>query len=73
MQDFPGGPLVKNLPAGAEDMGSQRMETWVPSMKIPRAVWQLSPGSRNKRIRSSLKTDHQNYRVACPRATRGSP
>ena len=34
--DFPGGPVVKNLPANAGDMGS----TW--SWKIPSAVRQLS-------------------------------
>ena len=41
MKDFPCGPVVKNLPAGAGDMGSQSMETWVLSRKIQRAVGQL--------------------------------
>ena len=38
-RDFPGGPVVKNLPSKAGDMGS------IPSRgtKIPHAVGQLSP------------------------------
>ena len=35
----PGGPVVKNLPANAEDMGS--VPAW--SRKIPHASEQLSP------------------------------
>ena len=37
--DFPGGPVVENLPCNAEDMGS------IPSLgtKIPHAVEQVSP------------------------------
>ena len=38
-RDFPGGPVVKNLPANAEDMGS--VPAW--SRKIPHASEQLSP------------------------------
>ena len=39
LRDFPGGPVVKNLPSNAGDMGS------VPGggTKIPHAVGQLSP------------------------------
>ena len=38
-RDFPGGPVVKNLPSNAGDMGS------IPGrgIKIPHAVGQLSP------------------------------
>ena len=38
-RDFPGGPVVKNLPSNAGDVGS------IPSRgtKIPHAVGQLSP------------------------------
>ena len=37
--DFPGGPVVKNLPSNAGDTGS------IPGQgtKIPHATWQLSP------------------------------
>ena len=37
--DFPGSPVVKNLPANAEDMGS------IPGLeiKIPHATGRLSP------------------------------
>ena len=38
--DFPGGPVVKNLPASAGDMGS---DPW--SGKSPHAMEQLSPHS----------------------------
>ena len=38
MVDFPGGPVVKNLPTNAGDTGS------IPgSGKIPKALEQLSP------------------------------
>ena len=38
MSDFPGGPVVKNLPANTGDMSS------IPGpRKIPQAVGQLSP------------------------------
>ena len=39
VMDFPGGPVVKNLPSNAGDMGS------IPGRgtKIPHAVGQLSP------------------------------
>ena len=38
-QDFPGGPVVKNPPSKAEDVG------WIPGQgtKIPHAAGQLSP------------------------------
>ena len=37
--DFPGGPMVKNLPSNAKDMGS------IPGQgtKIPHTAWQVSP------------------------------
>ena len=38
--DFSGGPVVKNLPAGAGDTG---FDPW--SGKIPRALEQLSSGT----------------------------
>ena len=37
--DFPGGPVVKNLPSNAEDAGS--IPGW--GTKIPYAAGQLSP------------------------------
>ena len=39
LQDFPGGPGVKNPPSSAGDMG------WIPGWgtKIPHAVGQLNP------------------------------
>ena len=37
--DFPGGPVVKNLPANAEDMDLISG----PGTKIPHAIGQLSP------------------------------
>ena len=39
MGDFPGGPVVKNPPSNAGDMGS--IPGW--GAKIPQAVGQLSP------------------------------
>ena len=36
-EGFPGGSVVKNLPAKAGDIGS------IPGRKIPRATQQLSP------------------------------
>ena len=38
MRDFPGGPVVKNLPSNAGDMGS--MPGW--GTKIPHAMERLS-------------------------------
>ena len=37
--DFPGGPMVKNLPSNAKDMGS------IPGQgtKILHTAWQISP------------------------------
>ena len=40
-QDFPGGPVVKNLPCNARDSGS----TPGQGTKIPHAMQQLSPSS----------------------------
>ena len=41
MWDFSGGPVIKNLPLNAGDLGS------IPGQgtKIPHALEQLSPGS----------------------------
>ena len=39
--DFPGGPLVKNPPANAGDLGSIGHWSW----KSPHAAEQLSPGA----------------------------
>ena len=43
-RDFPGGPVVKNAPCNAGDMGS------IPGQgtKIPHAERQLSPGSTTR-------------------------
>ena len=43
LRDFPGGPVVKNLPSNAWDAGS------IPSQgtKIPHATGQLSPPRHN--------------------------
>ena len=43
-EDFPGGPVVKNLPSNAGDLGS------IPGQgtKIPNAVRQLSPHSTTR-------------------------
>ena len=38
-RDFPGGPVVKNLPSNAGDAGS--IPGW--KIKIPHAEWQLNP------------------------------
>ena len=38
--DFPGGPVVKNLPSNAGDVSSTRQET-----KIPHASGQQSPSA----------------------------
>ena len=44
LRDFPGGPVVKNLPSNAGDLGS------IPGQgtKIPNAVRQLSPHSTTR-------------------------
>ena len=39
LENFPGGPMVKNLPSNAEDPGS--IPGW--GIKIPHASKQLSP------------------------------
>ena len=51
-QDFPGDPVVKNLPANTGDMGSIPG----PETKIPHAVRQLSPHSTMKIRRVATKT-----------------
>ena len=43
-QDFPGGPMVKNLPCNAEDVGS--IPGW--GTRIPHAVRYLSPDAARK-------------------------
>ena len=43
MRDFPGGPVVKNLPCKAEDMGS--IPGW--GTKIPQVAEQLSLPAAN--------------------------
>ena len=54
-QDFPGGPVVNNLPANAGDMGlAPRQET-----KIPQAVEQLSQCTITKEsLQAPMKTYH---------------
>ena len=56
-QDFPGGPVVKNLPCNAGDMGS------IPGRgpKIPHAMGQLS-----RRATTRDKPTHHNKDPACP-------
>ena len=47
-RDFPGGPVVKNLPSDAEDMGL------IPGQgtKIPHAAGQLSPHATTTELAS---------------------
>ena len=49
-RDFPGGPVVKNPPSNAEDVGS------IPSQrtKIPHATGQLSPQATTKTQHSQI-------------------
>ena len=42
LRDFPGGPVVKNPPSNAGDMGSAPGQ----GTKIPHATGQLSPDQR---------------------------
>ena len=44
LRDFPGGPVVKNLPSNAGDMG------WIPGQgtRIPHVVGQQSPHATSK-------------------------
>ena len=44
MKDFPGGPVVKNLPCNAGDKGS--IPGW--GNKIPQAMEQLNPCATNR-------------------------
>ena len=68
--DLPAGPVVKNLPSNARDMGS------IPGRgtKIPHATEQLSP-----RATTREKAECHNYRALAPqlernpRATRKDP
>ena len=52
LKDFPGGPMVKNLPCNAGDAG------FIPGRgtEIPHAVRQLSPCSTTKIRRVVTKT-----------------
>ena len=46
LKGFPGGPVIKNPPANAGDMGSSKYWTihgW--SSKLPHTTRQLSPGT----------------------------
>ena len=45
--DFPGAPMVKNLPCNVEDKGSISSE----EAKIPQAVDQLSPHAATRNFR----------------------
>ena len=56
MGDFPGGPMVKNLPCNAGDVSS------IPGQgtKIPQAAEQLSPGTRTP------ESTHHNLIVHAP-------
>ena len=49
--DFPDGPVVKNLPPNAGDIGS------IPGRgtKIPHATWQLRPLAENRETRPTEK------------------
>ena len=65
--DFPGGAVVKNLPANSGDTGSspgpgrshvpQRDKTHVPQLLKPA---RLEPVLRNKRSHRNEKTAHRN-------------
>ena len=55
--DFPGAPMVKNLPCNVEDEGSLSGG----EAKIPRAVEQLSPRAATRKFRR-----HKN--VAAPQS-----
>ena len=48
--NFPSGPVVKNLPSNAGDMGS----ILGPGTKVPHATEQLSP-------HTTRKPEHRNY------------
>ena len=52
--DFPGGPVVKNLPSNAGDEGL------IPGLgtKIPHALEQLSPPDTTREKSRAAKTDH---------------
>ena len=70
--DFPGGPMVDNLPANAGDTGS---DPW--SGKIPHALRQLSPCTLqpmlyNSRNHGNGKPEHSSKRVALLALTRKS-
>ena len=53
--DFPGGPVIKNLPSNAGDVGL------IPGFgtKIPHAAKQLSPGT------ATTEPKHHNERSPC--------
>ena len=58
--DFPGGPMVKNPPSNALDMGS------IPGTKIPHASGQLSPHATMKTQHSKQKTTSSHSPAALP-------
>jgi len=59
-RDFPGGPVVKNLPCDAEDLGS--IPGW--GTKTPHAMEQLNPGT------TTIDPTHRNK---IPHDTTGDP
>ena len=63
MRDFPGGPVVKNLPSNVGDTGSNPGQ----GTKIPHAAGQLSPCT------ATTEPAHHNWREARPHATTKSP
>ena len=69
-RDFPGGPVVKNPPANAGDVGS------IPGQgtKTPHAVGQLSPrATTTELVRLNERTRvPQNYRAHVPRSPRAT-
>ena len=57
-RDSPGGPVVKNPPCNAGDMGS--IAGWQP--KIPYAVKQLSPRAQLLTLYATTESVHGNDR-----------
>ena len=62
--DFPGGPVVKNLPSNAEDEGS------IPGrgIKIPYATGQLSPRATTTEPRASTREPECHKKLQSPQA-----
>ena len=59
--DFPGGPMVKNLPSNAKDMGS------IPGQgtKILHTAWQISPHATTTELVHSLEHVLQLEKLVC--------